>query len=195
MVTLFSTFYSFTPLVSAVHRFSPKKIVLLVSKESLEKEEVKDNISKVKEVFADVSEIQIVSIKCDNIFNIAKATVAELENYENGVIMNFSGGSKFFAFGVCYGCYARSEKVSKMVCTNLDNNKIEDIPKLSLQVSKKQRAVLEQIAKRKSESIYEIAEKMKKSKAIIYQHLKDLRDNGYVTDDFYITDVGRLVLL
>ena len=30
---------------------------------------------------------------------------------------------------------------------------------------------------------------------MIYQHLRELREQGYVDDDFNITDAGRLALL
>lgn len=197
MNTLFSTFYSFDPLIPGITKFSPKKLVLLIGKKNLEKEKVKEDLKKVKNLFGKVMEIRVVSLDCDTILQIAKDTVSELEKQDETIIMNFSGGSKFFAFGVCYGCYARAEKVKKMVCTNLDNNEIEEIPKLSYQISKKKKMVLEAISRRKrNESIHGIAkEKLGKSKTIVYQHLKELKEDGFIDDEFNITEAGRLALL
>ena len=57
------------------------------------------------------------------------------------------------------------------------------------------RELLEEIAKRGDKSIPEIADALDKTKGMVYQHLKELKDNGYVDEKFYITDAGRMALL
>lgn len=41
----------------------------------------------------------------------------------------------------------------------------------------------------------EIAKKLGKTRAMIYQHLKELKENGYVDGKFEITLAGRLALV
>ena len=44
-------------------------------------------------------------------------------------------------------------------------------------------------------NVRSIAEKMKKTTGMLYQHLKELRELGYVNEKFEITMAGRLALL
>jgi hypothetical protein len=36
---------------------------------------------------------------------------------------------------------------------------------------------------------------MHRTRGMIYQHLKELKDGGYLDDDYNITDAGKLALL
>jgi DNA-binding transcriptional ArsR family regulator len=40
-----------------------------------------------------------------------------------------------------------------------------------------------------------MAKELRKTRGMLYQHLKELKEGGYVDDDFRITDAGRLALL
>ena len=55
--------------------------------------------------------------------------------------------------------------------------------------------LLEKVENRGNKSISEIAKELKKTRGMLYQHLRELQDGGYVDDEFKITDAGRLALL
>ena len=55
--------------------------------------------------------------------------------------------------------------------------------------------VLEKIAQSEKKSVAQIAKELKKTRGMIYQHLRELRDTGYIDEKFSITEAGRLALL
>ncbi|MBD3389913.1 CRISPR locus-related DNA-binding protein [Candidatus Micrarchaeota archaeon] len=194
-LTLISTLYSFQPIVASVTALSPSKIVLVVAEESMEKDVVKKDLEKVKQTYGGIAELKIVKVKGADLLSIAKKTVELLEAEKNDVVVNVSGGWKLLAQGVLYGCYAYPELVKRIVCNDIETGKLVELPKLSYGLTKSKRELLEVISKRNGKSISEIAEKMGKTRGMLYQHLKELKDMGYVDDKFFITDAGRLALL
>jgi CRISPR-associated protein Csa3 len=196
---LISTFYSFEPLVAAATRYSPSKIILLVSSSALsgkDKEKVKASIDRAKEVYGKVISLTVKTVEEGDLLGIASMTVELLKNEEGTKIINVSGGWKTLMQGVLYGCYARPELVEKIVCNDLSKDgALLELPKLSFSLSATKKEVLQSIAERKGKSIPEIADSLKISRGMLYQHLKELKENGYVDDKFYITDAGRMALL
>lgn len=192
--TLISTFYSFQPFVAAAHAYSPSKIILIVAEDSLKNERVGEEIKKLKEVYGNVAKIEIVKVKGSDLLSVAKITVDLLEKSDSNIV-NISGGWKLLAQGVLHGCYARPDLVDKIVCNNLEDNSLVELPKLSYGLSTPKRDLLQEIKKRNGRSISDIAKKLGKTRGMVYQHLKELKDNGYVDDKFTITQAGRLALL
>ncbi len=193
--TLISTFFSFQPFVAAAHAFSPSKIILLVAEDSLKKEIVGKDLEKVKEVYGKVTTIEIVKVNGSDLLSIAEKTINLLENEKGKIIVNISGGWKTLMQGVLYGCYARSELVSKIVCNNIEDNTIVELPKLTYGLSGTRRKVLEEISKRNGKAVSEIADKLGKTRGMLYQHLKELKESGNVDDKFEITLAGRMALM
>jgi len=192
-VVLISTFYSFDPFVAAAHAYSPSRIYLVVAKDTISK--IEGDLSKVKEFYGKVAAIEVIKVEDSDLFAIAKDTVKLLESQKGRVIVNVSGGWKLLAQGVLYGCYARPNLVEKIICNNLADKSIVEIPKLSYGLTSAKKKLLEEIAKRNNRPIAEIARKLSKTPGMLYQHLKELRDNGYVDAKFEITLAGRMALL
>jgi len=190
---LIATFYSFEPFVAAAHAFSPNKILLIIAKDSTK--DIEKHVAKVHELYGRVAEIKEIEVDSADIFAVAKKTVELLEKHKRSIV-NVSGGWKLMAQGVLYGCYARPELVEKIVCNELpDINKLVELPKLTFGLSQPKRELLDEIAKRNDKPIAEIAEKLGKTPGMLYQHLKELRDNGYVDEKFEITLAGRIAVL
>jgi len=192
-VTLISTFYSFEPFVAAAHAYSPTRIHLVVAKDSLPK--VEPDLAKVKQLYGSVASIETLKVDDCDLLSIAKDAVKLLEGLKGRAIVNVSGGWKLLAQGVLYGCYARPELVEKIVCNNLIDNSLVELPKLTYGLTSAKLEVLEEIAKRNNRPIAEIAAKLEKTPGMLYQHLKELKDAGYVNEEFEITLAGRLALV
>jgi CRISPR-associated protein Csa3 len=197
--TLICTFYSFEPIVAAATQYSPKKIILLVASDSLKKQDVRENIERAKFTYRNVVPVSVVETGDADMLKIAEDTVKliETEYYAgNRVIVNVSGGWKLLAQGVLYGCYGREGMVERIICNYLSaDGRIVELPKLSFGLSSVKRALLKEIERRKDRSISDIAKKLGKTRAMIYQHLKELRAVGYVDEKFEITLAGRLALV
>jgi CRISPR-associated protein Csa3 len=129
------------------------------------------------------------------LLEVASKTVEILEESSTPAIVNVSGGWKLLAQGVLYGCYARPELVLKIVCNKVEDNTLVELPKLSFGLSAVKKELLVEISKRDGKSIAQIADKLGKTRGMLYQHLKELRDLGYVDSSFKITEAGRLGVL
>ncbi len=192
---LIATFYSFEPFVAAAHAYSPNRIILILAKDTPDKKDVKEGIAKVKELYGAVADIKEVLVDQSDMFGVAKKTVELLEKNNRSVI-NISGGQKLISQGVLYGCYARPELVEKIVCNELpDINRLVELPKLTFGLSQPKKDLLEEIAKRNEKPIAEIAEKLGKTPGMLYQHLKELKEAGYVDEKFEITLAGKMAVL
>lgn len=191
--TLIATFYSFEPFVAAAHAYSPSRILLIIGRDS--KKDIEKHLEKVHELYGKVAEIKEVEVDPSDIFAVAKRTVELLEK-SNKTIVNVSGGWKLMAQGVLYGCYARPELVEKIVCNELpDINRLVELPKLTFGLSQAKRELLEEIEKRNGKPIAEIADKLGKTPGMLYQHLKELKEAGYVDEKFEITLAGKMAVL
>lgn len=192
---LIATFYSFQPFVAAAHSCSPSKMIIIIAEDSLKNEKVSQDLNKVRDVYGKIAAVEMVKVKGSDLLAIASKTVELIEaNKDNRIVVNVSGGWKLLAQGVLYGCYARKDFIDRIVCNNLENNSIVELPKLTFGLSSVKRELLEEIAKRGDKSISKIADKLDKTRGMIYQHLKELKENGYVDEKFYITDAGRMAL-
>lgn len=193
---LIATFYSFQPFVAAAHSFSPSKMIIIIAEDSLKNEKVSQDLEKVRDVYGKIAAIEMIKVKGSDLLAIASKTVELIEaNKDNRIVVNVSGGWKLLAQGVLYGCYARKDLIDRIVCNNLENNSIVELPKLTFGLSSVKQELLEEISKRGDKSISKIANKLDKTRGMIYQHLKELKENGYVDEKFYITDAGKMALL
>jgi CRISPR locus-related DNA-binding protein len=191
---LIATFYSFEPFVAAAHAFSPTKIHLIIAKDSTK--DIEKHLEKVHELYGKVADIKEVEVDASDIFSVAKKTVDLLEKNSGKTIVNVSGGWKLLAQGVLYGCYARPELIEKIVCNELpDINRLVELPKLTFGLSQAKRELLGEIEKRNGKPIAEIAEKLGKTPGMLYQHLKELKEAGYVDEKFEITLAGKMAVL
>jgi len=191
---LIATFYSFEPFVAAAHAYSPSRIQLIIAKDSVKN--IEKHIAKVHELYGKVAEIKEIEVNQSDILAVAKKTVELLEKNSGKNIVNVSGGWKLMAQGVLYGCYARPRLVDKIVCNELpDINKLVELPKLTFGLTQAKRELLGEIEGRNRKSIAEIARKLGKTPGMLYQHLKELRDNGYVDGKFEITLAGKIAVL
>lgn len=194
-VTLIATFYNLPPLLPAAVEFRPKKVVLLVNSTNAE---LKKNIENAKKALGNLVEVESVKVPSEDIYAIAKRVVEIIDREitkENRVIVNVSGGWRLGTNGVLYGCYARPDRIYKIVSNAPFDNKLSELPKLGYNLSTVKREVLAEVAQKGDKSISQIAVEMRRTRGIVYQHLRELKDMGYIDKDFNITDAGRLALL
>jgi CRISPR locus-related DNA-binding protein len=195
-VTLIATFYSTEPFMPAALAFSPKKIILVV--DTLDKT-VKSNISAVEKTFGAIAKVETLKVERDNIYDTASKIVAQIDkephSKDNKIVVHVAGGWKTLANGVLYGCYARADRIYKIEANKATGNELSELPKLNYNLSTAKREVLMKIVKRNDKAVAQIASELKRTKGMVYQHLRELKDAGYVDESFNITDAGRLALL
>lgn len=193
-ITLIATFWTVEPLMPAALTYQPKRMILLVNK--LEGEATQ-NINKVKETFGKLVGVKAVKMPQDDIVGFATKVVEiiDTEPKSSMIIVSVGGGHRMATSGALYGCYARPDRIYKIVNNTLQGNRVSELPKLGYNISTQKERILEMIAKGEDKTVAEIARQLQKTRGMIYQHLRELREQGYVDDDFNITDAGKLALL
>ena len=193
---LIATFYSTEPFLPAALKYPARKIILIVNKMD---PAVKKNIAKLEEFFKSFVDIEtVVMDEKEEVVEMAKKTVEIIDRESRPsarLLVSIGGGSRTLASGVLYGCYSRPDLVHKILSNNPSLREVIELPKLRYNLGEAKRKVLEKIANRGNKSINEIAKELHKTRGMLYQHLRELGDGGYVDDEFKITDAGRLALL
>lgn len=194
--TLISTIYSLEPVMFCITHFSPKKIVLLVDEESNEKQS--EAVRMLNETVGKVLEMELKKTSLYDVVKIAEdaADVIWLEHEQNRKItVNISGGRKPQALGALFGCYARHNLVEKIVYVTEEDKQIIELPILNFGISKTKRRILEEL-KKDGMSVRDLADKIDISRGMAYNHIRELREMGFIDlDKLEITTAGKLAII
>jgi len=195
--TLITTLYTLEPVLICVTRLSPSKIIILTEEDTAEKKVHAEQL--LEATFGKVIEIRKAITSLYDPVKVARdvATLIETEHAQGRkVLINVSGGRKPQAFGALFGAYARSDMVSRIVYVTEEDNFIIDFPVLSFNISATKKLILELIMNGTA-AVEAIAVKAGISKGMAYNHLRELRSMGYITDEegYKITDSGRLAVI
>jgi CRISPR-associated protein Csa3 len=149
--------------------------------------------------FGKVIEIKKAITSLYDPFRVAKdiADIIEKEHaLGRSVLLNVSGGRKPQAFGALYGAFARSDMVKKVVYVTEEDNFMIEFPILSFNLSPTKKSILEMI-QNDTVAVENIAATIGISKGMTYNHLRELKTMGYITDDggYSLTDSGRLAVI
>ena len=141
-------------------------------------------------------EIETVKMPEDDMVGFADKFVEILDNEPRNrmIVVSIGGGRRLMAAGAIFGCYARPDRVYKIV-GNTPKDKISELPLMGYSMGVQKKEILKIQAEGKDKTVAQIAGQLHKTRGMIYQHLRELREQGYVDDDFNITDAGRLALL
>ena len=190
-ITLIATFYNVKPFLPAALKYSPKKIVLLVDDDG---KEIRENIKAVKKTFGDIVKIEVVKVPKDDVQVIAKTTVDLIDTNKaagNKIIVSIAAGNRALATAVMFGCYARADRVQRIVTNGAQDNALVSLPKLTYNIGSTKRELLSKLNDRRGRTIMEIAKEMRRTRGMIYQHLKELKDSGYLDEDYNLTWIRR----
>ncbi|MBI5332404.1 MAG: hypothetical protein HZB65_02440 [Candidatus Aenigmarchaeota archaeon] len=111
------------------------------------------------------------------------------------VYIDISQGRKTQAFGVLFACYKMSNRIKEIMYWGDDKNLII-FPKLTLELNEDDKNILKKIEK--SESITELVDNLRISRAKGYRLIKNLEMKGFLIKEngkYKITDAGKIALL
>jgi len=193
MTVLISTIFKGSAVIQAIKLFNPKKVYFIVD-DPLD-DIRKHSVNMIKDLFSSI-EIKTVPAKIYDIVEIAKKTM-EVINKESSdkIIVHISEGRKTMTLGTLFGAYVLRKKVDSAYYIVEETNSPIRLPLVTLRVSKKKYELLKLMAEGKK-SIQELQKKMNNiASATMYVHIKELRDEGLLTKDNKITEMGKIVLL
>jgi CRISPR-associated protein Csa3 len=193
---LVSTFYSIEPFMQGFHKFSPDHIIIVCGDDN--NKELEKNLESIKKVISTVSKIEVKKLKHYDIYEIAKEMVDILDKNKpkfDEINVNITGGRKTAALGLLYGSYARKSMVNKIVYITEEKNEVIELPKMSYNLGESKLSILEYISKFGRPEVPKLAGKMNKTRGLIYLHIKDLINDGFLNRDMELTMAGKIALL
>lgn len=195
--TLITTLYNLEPVLICVTRLSPSKVIILTEEGAVERKVQAENT--LEATFGKVIEVKKAITSLYDPVRVAKdvADIIEKEHaLGRNVLINVSGGRKPQAFGALFGAYARSDMVKKVVYVTEEDNFMIEFPILSFNLSPTKKAILELI-QNGTTAVENIAANVGISKGMAYNHLRELKSMGYVSDEggYSLTDSGKLAVI
>ena len=196
-LTLISTVYALEPVIVCVTRLSPSKIILLTEEDADEKKRQSEDTLEL--TFGKVLKMDKKITSLYDPVHVAKDVVDLIEQEHadgNRVMINVSGGRKPQAFGTLFGAYARSDMVDRIVYVTEEDNSIIDFPILGFSISDTKKKILENIQSGII-SVHDVGKSVSISKGMAYNHLRELKAMGYITDEdgYAITDAGKIAAI
>jgi len=196
-LTLITTLYTLEPVIVCVTRLSPSTLIILTEEGAVDKKVQAEKM--LEATFGKFIEVKKLITSLYDTVQVAQDVASAIEEEHgrgNQVMINVSGGRKPQAFGALFGAYARSDMVKRVVYVTEEDNFMIDFPILSFNLSPTKKAILEHI-RQGEKAVTSIAVKVGISRGMAYNHIRELKDMGYVSDDegFSITDSGKLAVI
>ena len=195
---LIATIYAFEPIIASTTRISADRVILLIDKNPDEKQ--LESLKILKQSIGSVMEIITVETEIYDIVEVAKEAVKiiDLLSDKDEIYVDITAGRKTKALGLLFGSYARADRIKKIMYVKEEDKSIVSLPKLSYSITPGQYKIINYLLKNKIVSMINFAEKADISKAMLYKHIKELKDMDVVEntkEGLQLTDYGRIVVL
>ena len=195
--TLITTFYYGDAVNVAILKFSPDKVILLMSKERTGEDQKKVNsaFSKLKESYGNIIKIEKADVPIYDIPEVTKNVCALIDKERaqgNEVILHMSESRKTQSFGVLFAGFIKKSEIKGVYYIIQEENRILPMPLLDFKLSATKKQILEELSKGNTD-IKSIIKKTGKSKAMIYAHIQELKKDAYLDNDNNLTDAGKIM--
>lgn len=196
--TLISTIYEGEATNAAIIKFSPDKVILIgvdksdpKRKTTLKKaiDELKNRYKTINFETLETSVYEIPKIVDD----VCKVIDKEYK-LGNEIMLHISEGRKTQSLGALFAGFIKKDKIKGVYYLVEETNKALSMPLLDFKLSQTKTLILKELASG-NKKVTDIIKKTKKSKAMIYAHINELKKNGYLTENMEITDAGRICIL
>ena len=98
------------------------------------------------------------------------------------------------SLGMLFGAYVMKKGIDSAYYIMEETNQALKLPLIELKAPAKKKKILELISSGEN-TVEGLVKKSNVKPGTMYVHLKDLRDEGFITKDMKLTDMGRIVLL
>jgi len=195
---LIATLYAFESIIASTTRISADRVILLIDKKP-DKQQL-ESLEILKQSIGSVIEITTVKTEIYDIVEVAKEAVKiiDLLSDKDEIYVDITAGRKTKALGLLFGSYARADRVKRIMYVKEEDKSIVSLPKLSYSITPGQYKIINYLLKNKIVSMISFAKKADISKAMLYKHIKELKDMDIVEntkEGLQLTDYGRIVVL
>ena len=198
---MISTFYQGPAVKRAITKLSPDKIILLID-DSLKgsgTEKMKNALEELKKFYSEILGIQIEKVKTYDLPQIiekASKLITKENRLNNEIIIHITEGRKITSLGLLFASYLNKSKVSSAFYITEEENKLISLPMLDFHIGSSKKEILKEVNKGNG-VVKRIQEKLKIKQSAVYQHLQELRNEGYIENDkeLKLSEFGRVVIL
>lgn len=202
---MITTIYTAKAVKIAIHKLRPDVVICIVEKGYGKSKDPavkmkRQAIEDLKMSFGDVIEIKMLEVESlYDIYKITKGIMKKINELskDNEIFIHISEGRKPLAFGLSFAAYMKKNDVKGIYYVVAETNKLLKLPLFSFKINKTQKRILEYIEKDIKDKDSLIT-KLKKSRSVVYQYIKELQEDGYVLSEnkhLELTDLGRIMIL
>lgn len=190
---LISTFYEEDPIVACIAKLQVDKMILLTDTPIIDKQ--KKALDKLLVLFAKNIQIITEEINLYDLISIAKKTMKLIEDNatEYNIVVNVSGGRKTQALGTIYGASLKHDKIDRIIYVMEENNEIVELPIFCIGLSNSKLKILNYL--QKGMSVQDISKKTNTTKSMVYNHIRNLKERGFIDDNNFLTLAGKIAIL
>jgi CRISPR-associated protein Csa3 len=192
---LITPIYKSQNILRAVAKVKVDKVILVADVED-NSEDVDNAIEEIHETLDDIVEIEVVRADPYDMPDIVSKVSKKIEQEkENKISLNVTPGRKIQAFSLAFAGFSNQDDIDEIFYLKEEGGKLH-IPMLEISMSENKKKVLSGISEG-STNVDSLEANMDISKTMIYNHIKDLKENGYIIeedDGIKITEAGELMI-
>jgi len=196
-----STFYEGFAVKVAISKLSPDKLILLVDepKNKSIKKKIDNALNELKRFYLNILEIEVIKIEAYDMPQIMKK-VSQLIEKEfgigNEILIHISEGRKIASLALLFAGYMKKDKIAGAYYITEEEHQLISLPLINFSLGESKKKLLKEINKGNG-VVYNLEKKLKIKPSAIYQHVQELKREGYIEDnkELKLTDLGRMMIL
>ncbi len=195
---LLATIYVFEPIIASATKIGADRLILFIDKEPDEKQQ--KSLDVINQSLGAVLEIKTVATDIYDIVEAAKEAVRviDLLSDKDEIYIDITSGRKTKALGLLFGAYARINRIKRIMYVKEEDKSIVSLPRLSYSITPGQHKIITYLLNHEITSMSQFARKIDMSQAMLYKHIKELKDMDIIEESregLRVTDYGRIVVL
>lgn len=193
--TLISTLNNGASIPIAAHKLGVDKLIILVNNPISAADQLQ--IDKLKTKYEGIIELIIFPTSITNLKKVSEDVVNLIDSESKAkhyVYLHTCLTNIPQTFGIVYGGYVRVESIVGIYAVLEDAGEVIQLPSINMRIEGTKRKVMLEI-KSENKNAKRIAAKLRINPSMVYAHLKDLVNRGFLTKEWDITDNGYIAVL
>ena len=202
---MITSIFSARAIKLAITKLSPDKVICVVERgydklTGEDSEKKRKAIDELKSGFGDILTIEILETEwLYNLYEITKDVINKIDELSKDydIYIHISEGRKTLAFGLSFASYMRRKNIKGIYYVKTEDNELMKLPLFNFPVNISQKEILKYIGEG-YDNIEILITKTGKSRSIVYQYVKELLEDGYITNEeekLGLADLGRIMIL
>jgi len=193
--TIISTLNNGNSILIAAHKLGVDKLIILVNNPISAADQ--EQIDKLKVKYEGVIELLIFPTSTDSLRKVSEDVVNLIDSeskVKHTIYLHVCLSSIPQTFGLMYAGYTRIESIGGIYAVLEDSGDILQLPSINIRLEGTKRNVMLEI-KSNNKNVKKIAIKLRINQSMVYVHIKDLIQRGFLTKEWDLTDNGYLAVL